>query len=313
MSLSVRDPPSSTSPRRAASSIAGVGGPYPTGTVEPEPHCGQCTALDSSIIRWPQSPHRPPPAVNSPGGGPAAVARRSTRAAIRRQAWAMPAASSPRSANCSERSACSMYRSGMPSRWTWRRVQAGIARRLAHRAAEAAGQRRLFDGDDERASFQRLADHVDVQRLDEPGVDHADVQSLGLAIARPLPRPPAPAACRRPGSCRRCPTGGLPPGPVRSAPARRRAFRRWPWDSGSPRRVVAQGELEHRRQVPFVARRGHDHIGKQPHVAQVENRRDASARRRPVSPARSSRNVTGRFCSATSWKIWSKLRCRKVL
>ena len=31
------------------------------------------------------------------------------------------------------------------------------------------------------------------------------------------------------------------------------------------------------------------------------------------NPARSSVNTTGKFCSATSWKIWSKLRCKKVL
>ena len=32
----------------------------------------------------------------------------------------------------------------------------------------------------------------------------------------------------------------------------------------------------------------------------------------PVRPARSRQKVTGRFCRATSWKSWSKARCRKV-
>ncbi len=32
----------------------------------------------------------------------------------------------------------------------------------------------------------------------------------------------------------------------------------------------------------------------------------------PTNPARSMHILTGRFCSETSWKIWSRPRCAKV-
>ena len=55
----------------------------------------------------------------------------------------------------------------------------------------------------------------------------------------------------------------------------------------------------------------HDHVREQPHVGDIEDavvRRAVGAGEAGAVEAK----TTGRFCRATSWKIWSKLRCRNV-
>ncbi len=231
------------------------------------------------------------------------------RCASSRQVRAMPAASSPKSASNSPRSPCSINRSGMPRRVTcvvFSPASAAASNTaLPKPPASAASSTVSTNGLVSRALEHRLG----IERFDEPHVDHADVQSLFLQArggfqaireqraARQNHAVATPIEHFGPGQFHRRPFVFLSAAQFSGIFGRQLSDSESPPDPGTTVQIPASAANRPHRPAPAPT------CSETRADSPSRNSRDASGRRDRSSPARSSKNVTGKFCSATSWNI----------